>query len=50
MKGFTDIIEQLLKIKPSDLQLKSVIIIGEDYLTAIPSAIIKGLKSLYGCG
>ncbi len=40
--------EQILNKKLKNLQLDSVIILGESHMTAIPSAMIKGLKFLYG--
>ena len=47
LQSYSQIKEQLLKLKPAGMQIESVIILDEDHLTAIPSTIIKGLKFLY---
>ena len=48
LKGYVDIKMQILEKKTDSLHLETVIILGEDHMTAVPSTIIKGLKFLYG--
>ncbi|MEN8139481.1 MAG: hypothetical protein ABFR62_13740, partial [Bacteroidota bacterium] len=48
LESYSKFREQLLAKKPDSLQFESVIIFGEDHMTAVPAAIVKGLKYLYG--
>ena len=48
LRGYTEIKMQILEKKTDSLHLETVIILGEDHMTAIPSTIVKGLKFLYG--
>lgn len=48
LRGYTEIKMQILQKKTDALKLETVIILGENHMTAIPSALIKGLKFLYG--
>jgi len=48
LQSFSQMREQILNKKLKNLKLESVIISGESHMTAIPSAMIKGLKYLYG--
>ena len=47
LRAFEDLREFLVRRKPSDLNLETIIIPDEDHYTAIPSTILKGLKYLY---
>ena len=47
LRGYTEIKMQILEKKQDSLQLETVIILGEDHMTAIPSTIVKGLSFLY---
>ena len=48
MTSFGEIREHLLNKKLKNLQFESIIISGENHMTAILSTGIKGLKFLYG--
>lgn len=47
LRGFSEMKMQILEKKTDSLHLETVIILGEDHLTAIPSTVVKGLKFLY---
>ena len=48
LKGFADLRDLILKMKLPNLKLKSIIIEGEGHLLASSTAMVKGLKFMYG--
>jgi predicted alpha/beta superfamily hydrolase len=48
LRGYEDLKMQILQKKTDALKFETVIIIGENHMTAVPSELIKGFKFLYG--
>ena len=48
LKGFADFRDIILKMNLPDIRLKSIIVEGEGHLLASSTAMVKGLKFMYG--